>query len=93
MSSSLPFGGLHIVLSGDFAQLAPTNGTALAHAALCSTHLWHRPVQMRPEDIEGGTLLINFQYRPLLQQFRAAQDPEHVEAIMGLHSPIFDKFT
>ena len=69
-NSKHQFGGIHVVLLGDFGQLQPV-GESLAKAALDGT-------------AGAGLVIRDFRLLKLMQQMRAASDSVHTQRIVML---------
>ena len=96
-----PFGGLSIILFGNFCQLPPNDGQSLV-AVLASFQGYGTSIftQENPESIialEAAQLFSNFKRVVLTEQLRAADDPVHCATIerfslCNKQSPITKKY-
>ena len=80
--NTLPFGGLGIILMGDFLQLPPVIGCSLFKAAINASS-------------PGGLLFRKFKLHEFYQQMRAADDAIHTENINSfrtMRNPVTSNF-
>ena len=75
-----PFGGLDVLLVGDFMQLRPVAGTPL-YADAVDPGNKGKPTSFK---VAGATLFSAFQLQVLKEQVRAADDQEHSEILESL---------
>lgn len=86
--NSLPFGGMAVIISGDFHQLPPVCPNTSLFQALVHRHVYEQGVPL-PKGTKlisytvdtpayvGVTLFGNFRMHELEEQMRAAEDPVH----------------
>ena len=77
--SDEPFGGISVLLLGDFNQLGPTGGVGLVDALVrCSSrYAAAGDVGSAQVELRAARLLASFQRTQLVEQMRAAADEQH----------------
>jgi hypothetical protein len=90
MDNDLSFGGLGVILCGDFFQIEPVlPPTTLVQAILAHAGLRTKPISGMRGDTptsRGAALFADFQCHELVQQMRVAADDEHAALLAALRT-------
>ncbi|EPZ30765.1 hypothetical protein O9G_005563 [Rozella allomycis CSF55] len=80
------FGGLCMILTGDFFQMKPTTGKMIYSDLVKFCIKKENITSKNISSAEGAKLFTNFQLFELTKQMRAAKDPIHVQRINHIRS-------